>query len=614
MGKTVKDPILEQERYPGMSPSFKIVAIYALGALTGLLLPDQILSAVITNPTILTRLQILVGCAFTVAMAWVLYILIQRTLAADQARYHALIHNVMDNSAAGSMVLDASFKVVWANQALAQYFNIPRAELLRKDKRRLVQERLKDLFEEPQRYSDKVLAALDDNTYIETFECHVLSGPNREERWLEHWSQPIRTGLYAGGRIVHYTDITERRRNEERLRLIVEGTSPVTGQAFFRSLVRHLAAALQVRFAFVAEQASGDGGRFRMISIWNGTDYGENYEYGVRGTPCEPASAQRIVYLPSGAQQLFSENERLPHSGVESYLAIPLSGSSGHVLGMMGVMDDKPMSARTPDLSILKIFAARAGAELERKRAEQKARQHEAELAHMARLNIMGEMAAGLAHELNQPLSAIVNYAHGCVRRLRSHGDSSAELLDVLEQVCTQAERAGEIIRRVRNFVRKQGPQRAPVDINALIGEVASFIESDVNRDRITLRFELTQGLAPVIADKIQIEQVVLNLLRNAIDAIKSAASYRRELILHTEPRGDGTVEVSVSDTGVGIPEDMMEHVFEPFVTTKRDGMGMGLSISRSIIDTHGGRLWTEPRVGGGAVFRFTLPIERSWN
>jgi C4-dicarboxylate-specific signal transduction histidine kinase len=295
-------------------------------------------------------------------------------------------------------------------------------------------------------------------------------------------------------------------------------------------------------------------------------------------------------------------------------LKILMSDSQGHVLGIMGVMDDKPMSAQTPDLSILKIFAARAGAERERKRAEQKARQHEAELAHMARLNIMGEMATSLAHELNQPLSAIVNYTHGCVRRLRLRGDSSAELLAVLEQVCAQAERAGEIIRRVRNFVRKQGPQCIPVDINALIREVASFIESDVNRDRIMLRFELAQGLAPVIADKIEIEQVVLNLLRNAIDAIKSAASYRRELILRTEPRGNGTVEVSVSDIGIGIPADMVEQVFEPFVTTKRDGMGMGLSISRSIIDTHGGRLWTEPRPGGGAVFRFTLPIERSWN
>ena len=608
----MKEPILEQERYPGISPPFKIVIIYTLGAFTGLLLPDELLRAIITNPTTLTRLEILIACTFTVTMAWILYVLIQRTLAADQERYRALIHNVMDSSAAGSMVLDANFRVVWANQALAQYFDIPRTEMLRKDTRRLVQEQLKDLFEEPQRYSERVLAALDDNTYIDTFECHVLPGPNREERWLEHWSQPIRTGVYAGGRVVHYTDITERRRNEERLRLIVEGTSPVTGQAFFCSLVRHLAAALQVRFAFVAEQATGDGGRFRMISIWNGTDYDESYEYGVRGIPCEPTSAQGIVYLPTGAQQLFPENERLLHSGVESYLAIPLSDSQGHVQGIMGVMDDKPMSARMPDLSILKIFAARAGAELERNRVEQKARQHEAELAHMARLNIMGEMATGLAHELNQPLSAIVNYTHGCVRRLRQRGDSNAELLAVLEQVCTQAERAGEIIRRVRTFVRKQGPQRTRVDINALIREVASFIESDVNRDRIMLRFEPAEGLAPVIADKIQIEQVVLNLLRNAIDAMKSAASHRRELILRTEPRDNGTVEVSVSDSGIGIPADMVERVFEPFVSNKRDGMGMGLSISRSIIDTHGGRLWTEPRPGGGSVFRFTLPIERN--
>ncbi len=219
--------------------------------------------------------------------------------------------------------------------------------------------------------------------------------------------------------------------------------------------------------------------------------------------------------------------------------------------------------------------------------AEEKARQREAELAHVVRLGTMGEMAAFFAHEVTQPLSAIANYTRGCVRRLRAGIGNREELVAAMEQVYGQAERAGEIIRRLRSFARKQEPRR----------------------DKgITIRMELGDPMDPVMADRIQIEQVMLNLVRNAIESMNDNNSTRRELTVRTCMTTRTGVEVTVCDTGRGLAPDAAERVFEPFFTTKPNGMGMGLSISRSIIETHGGRLCATPAPEGGAVFTFSLP------
>ncbi len=240
--------------------------------------------------------------------------------------------------------------------------------------------------------------------------------------------------------------------------------------------------------------------------------------------------------------------------------------------------------------------------------AEEKARQREAELAHVVRLGTMGEMAAFFAHEITQPLSAIANYTRGCVRRLRAGGGSSEELVAAMEQAYGQAERAGEIIRRLRSFVRKQEPRLSMVNVNDLVQDVVGFVRAEAREKGITIRMELGDPMDPVMADKIQIEQVMLNLVRNAIESMNDNNSTRRELTVRTCMTTRTGVEVTVSDTGRGLAPDAAEHVFEPFFTTKANGMGMGLSISRSIIETHGGRLCATPGPEGGAVFTFRLP------
>lgn len=244
----------------------------------------------------------------------------------------------------------------------------------------------------------------------------------------------------------------------------------------------------------------------------------------------------------------------------------------------------------------------------ERKAAEERARRHQIELARVARLSTMGEMATALAHELNQPLSAIAAFARGCTRRLRAGTATLDELREPLDAIGEQAERAGDVIRHVREFVRRRELVLAAADVNQIARSVAHFAEIDARQHDAVVRLDLAPRLPPAQADSIMVEQVIGNLVRNAIDAMTEARSPQREITLRTAQR-DGAVEVEVADTGPGIAADLADQVFEPFFTTKHDGVGMGLSISRSIVEAHGGRIAVDGAAGGGATFRFSLPL-----
>jgi len=243
-----------------------------------------------------------------------------------------------------------------------------------------------------------------------------------------------------------------------------------------------------------------------------------------------------------------------------------------------------------------------------RVRAEEQARQRQAELAHVARLGIMAEMATGLAHELNQPLSAIVAYIHACLLRIRSGAADPAELLDNMERAAAQAQRAGDIVDRIRDFTCKGEARRTEVNINTLVREAADLAKPEARRCGVRVHLDLDELLAPVVADSVQIEQVIVNLLRNALEAMSENGNDDRTLTIRTSMLGTESVQLAVRDTGPGLADEHAERVFTRFFTTKADGMGMGLSISRSIIDTHGGRLWMTPNPDRGVTFQFTLP------
>ncbi len=245
----------------------------------------------------------------------------------------------------------------------------------------------------------------------------------------------------------------------------------------------------------------------------------------------------------------------------------------------------------------------------EQKQAEEMSRKQEERLQLVSRLITVGEMASTLAHELNQPLASIVNFNMGCVRRIRSGSWNAPDLLAALEQASAQAERAGQIIQRIRDMVAKREPSRTALDVNAVIAELARLVELDAAKKNVRVVLDLAAGLPPVRADKVMIEQVILNLVKNAVEAMEQTDPALREVTMRSSVNGGRTVEIALSDRGIGVPQELCDGQFTPFFTTKREGMGLGLSICRSIVEFHDGRLTASRNPQGGSTFRFTLPM-----
>jgi two-component system sensor histidine kinase TtrS len=306
---------------------------------------------------------------------------------------------------------------------------------------------------------------------------------------------------------------------------------------------------------------------------------------------------------------------------------VPILSASGRRIGVEGIVRDisqrkeaeaalqrahheleERVAQRTAELAhangVLRAEIA------ERVRAQEQLRQHQAALAHVLRVSTVGEMAAGLAHEINQPLGAIANFANGIATRLRAGNIQPDALLAAAEQTAAQALRAAEVIRRLRDFVRRDDSKREPADVNNLVRTATHLVEPEAQRAAIAIRLALAAGLPEAEIDPIQVEQVMLNLMRNGLEAMAASAAAEHELLVETALAADGaTIVVRVRDTGPGVAPDVAARIFEAFVTTKASGLGMGLSISRSLVEDHGGRLSMRANADRGATFSFTLPI-----
>ncbi|MGE3932670.1 MAG: ATP-binding protein [Rhodospirillaceae bacterium] len=244
-----------------------------------------------------------------------------------------------------------------------------------------------------------------------------------------------------------------------------------------------------------------------------------------------------------------------------------------------------------------------------RKRDEARLRQHEAELAHAGRLSATGEMAAALAHELNQPLTALISFARAGQAVLEAGAAAQASRL--IDQAVEQATRAGAIIRTTRAFLKSGESGHESIDVAQLFAAVQNLVRAEAAYNSVHIAMHVEPGLPPVLVDAIQIEQVILNLIRNSIEAMDRADSPRRDItIVATASDDPREVEVAVTDTGPGIAAEVADRLFTPFATTKQTGMGLGLSISRTIVHAHRGRIWSVPRPCGGAELRFTLPVD----
>ena len=234
---------------------------------------------------------------------------------------------------------------------------------------------------------------------------------------------------------------------------------------------------------------------------------------------------------------------------------------------------------------------------------EQRIQELQSELAHVQRLNELGQVVSTLVHEVNQPLTAISNYVNAC-RRLVTTGDQE-RVQSALERIADQANRAREIVQRIREFVQKRDVQMRAENLSQVIEEAIALTRTSITNTGVTLDIQIEQVGLQVEIDKVQVQQVLFNLLRNAIEAMQDWP--KREIAVATSGAQEGMVEISIADTGPGLPDEVRMRLFQPFVTTKTNGMGVGLSVCRAIVESHGGRMWTDDNPSGGTVFRFTV-------
>jgi C4-dicarboxylate-specific signal transduction histidine kinase len=246
---------------------------------------------------------------------------------------------------------------------------------------------------------------------------------------------------------------------------------------------------------------------------------------------------------------------------------------------------------------------------LERQRAEEALQKAQAELAHVSRLMTLGELTASISHEVNQPISAVVTNGQVCLRLLALETPRPDDVRTTVERMVRDARRASEVIQRIRALAKRTEPQMVSLDINDVIREAILLVQREVLSHGVSLRTELASPLPPVLGDRIQLQQVVINLLINGVEAMAPVTDRPRDMLIRSQQPEAGQVHVSVQDSGIGIDSETAERLFSAFFTTKPSGMGMGLSISRSIIRAHGGRLWVSPNPDHGAAFQFTVPI-----
>jgi PAS domain S-box-containing protein len=308
--------------------------------------------------------------------------------------------------------------------------------------------------------------------------------------------------------------------------------------------------------------------------------------------PEDLALAQRVIAQASSSGRDFDfEHRLLMQDGAVKHL---------HVVGH-AVRD------QAEDLefigSVMDVTAA--------KHAEEELHKAQATLAHAARVMTLGELAASIAHEINQPLAAIATSGNACLRWLDRTPPDRDAARQAAVRIIQDAHRAGDVIRGLRALAGKSGPQLIPFDINGALQEVLVLTRTDLHRHGVELHTDLSAQVPPVIGDRVQLQQVLLNLVMNGIQAMATVSDRRRELTISIAPAAPERVQVTIEDTGPGLDPAIVQRVFDPFFTTKPDGLGLGLSISRSIIEAHGGRLWATLRAPHGTAFHFTIPVAR---
>ncbi len=415
------------------------------------------------------------------------------------------------------------------------------------------------------------------------------------------------------GMLVMVRDLSARQAAEDPLRAIVAGTAGAVGEAFLNSLVRHLAQIFHVRFALVGELIEPDREHVQTVAFWSDDRFVENFSYDLKGTPCHRVTGGETCFIPEGVQAQIPGDAWLREVGAQGYLGAPLTDSHGRVIGLLEVLDTNPIYRSRDVTSIIRIFAARAGAELERIRVERELARSRDLLLQSQKLEGIGRLAGGVAHDFNNLLTTILGYGESASQSLPPDSPARDDLL----QIRRSALSAATLTEKLLTFARRQTITPQVLDLADQLAESTPILQRLVG-ERITIHEEVAPDLWPVSADRGQVEQLLVNLVVNAADAMPTGGELR--LTLENHPGGStgdtgehlvGAVDwvrLTVSDTGIGMPPEVLALAFEPFFTTKNDGAGLGLATCHGIVRQAGGLIWAESSAGEGTRIVVLLP------
>ncbi len=417
-------------------------------------------------------------------------------------------------------------------------------------------------------------------------------------------------------------DVTERKRAEQELAGRLRQQAIVTelgqyalatpdSQVIMEKAVILLADALDVEYTKVLELLpEGKALRLRAGVGWKegmvgsatvGTDTNSQAGYTL-------LSAEPVIVEDLRSEARFTGPSLLRDHGVVSGMSVIIGGGE-QPWGVLGAHTSRRRDFTNDDIQFLQTVANIIAHAIQRERAEEALRQAQADLAHVSRVTTMGELTASLAHEVNQPIAAAVTNANTCLRWLAGDTPNLEEAREAASRIVKDATRAAEIISRIRLLFKKGAPQRELVDVNEVIREMIVLLRNEANRYSISIRTDVAADLPKVMGDRVQLQQVFMNLMLNGIDAMKDMNA-GSELTIKSQQAENGQLLISVSDTGVGLPPQQADQIFNAFFTTKLHGTGMGLAISRSIVESHGGRLWAADNAPRGASFYLTLPTQ----
>ncbi len=499
-------------------------------------------------------------------------------LRTSEAKASSLTNDVIDKSPVGIFILDADFRVVWLNQALEKFFGVRKEKIIGQDKRQLIRQHIAQIFESPELFTNTVIDTYDNNTYIEKFECHVLPEGNREERWLEHLSQPILSGLYAGGRIEHYTDITERIFSERKIHEQATLIDIASDAIFVRDLENR-------------------------ILFWS---QGAERLYGWTAEEARGKKAPEMFEAKSSSKLQASLNTTIEQGSWQGELEQCQKDGRKIIVEsrwtLMGGESRQPCSILVVNTDIT-----------EKKSLSE-------QFYRTQRLESLGTLASGIAHDLNNILTPIMAVTQILPSYLPAPNKNLQQLLSICQ---SNVKRAADLVKQILTFTRGTEGERGSVLVKQLIEEIQQVAEETFPKT-IEIQTSVSQNLWTVNGDASQIHQVLMNLAVNARDAMLnggtlklSAQNYvidQNSRKMNIDAREGQYILITVSDTGTGISPEILDRIFEPFFTTKEVGQGTGLGLSSvlGIVKSHDGFVNVQSEMGRGTQFQVFLPAKET--